>query len=96
MRSGPRDPGPGENRPRITHYLVGSTDPALLAGVARQLGDEEKETVRVVSGTSERPSVLAVAMTAERAEQLRAEFQDRLVIEIDQTVEPYASSDGPE
>ncbi|MDX2679942.1 hypothetical protein [Streptomyces soliscabiei] len=86
---GTPDPGPASSRPRIGHYLVGGSDSVLLAQVARELGGEAGVTVRVVGGSPEQPSALAVAMEEARAQRLREEFQGRLLIETDQAVGPY-------
>ncbi|MEV4925089.1 hypothetical protein [Streptomyces roseoverticillatus] len=61
----------------------------LLAEVAHRLADEEHTAVRTLIGTPQRPAMLAVTMTAERAEQLRREYPDRLVVESDQPLQPY-------
>ncbi|MET7573162.1 hypothetical protein ABZT04_32415 [Streptomyces sp. NPDC005492] len=89
VTSGTPDPGPAGTGPRIGHYLVGG-DTALVARVAEQLGGEAGVTVRIVSGSVERPTVLGVAMTQERADRLRTEFQGRLVVEVDQDIESYS------
>jgi hypothetical protein len=83
------DPGPAASGPRIGHYLAGDSDPTLLAQLAEQLSAEAGVTVRVLRGTVEQPAVLAIAMSPERAERLRGEFQGRLLIETDQEVGPY-------
>jgi hypothetical protein len=90
VTSGTADPGPAATGPRIAHYLVGGGDTTLIARVAEQLSGEDDVTVRVVSGTASQPAVLGVAMTQERAERLRTEYQDRLVVEADQTLEHYS------
>ncbi|GHH80979.1 hypothetical protein GCM10018793_37420 [Streptomyces sulfonofaciens] len=92
---GPAGPGPGPARPRIEHYLVGSSETTVLVRVAGQLGAEPDVSVRVVAGTRRQPSVLAVAMPAERAEQLRREYPDQLVVESDEPLEPYGVRDRP-
>ncbi|MEU4033201.1 hypothetical protein [Streptomyces collinus] len=89
VTSGAADPGPAAAGPRIGHYLVGG-DTALVARVAEELRGETGVTVRVVSGTPARPTVLGVTMTRERAERLRAEYQDRLVVEVDQEIQHYS------
>jgi hypothetical protein len=67
--------------------MVGGTDPALLSRVAAELGAEEGITVSTVSGTPDRPSVLAVSMPPERADRLRAQYPGQLGIEPDLPLE---------
>lgn len=93
MTSGTGDPGSGTPGPRIAHYLLGSGDFTLLAEAAAQLEAEHDVSVRVISGTPERPAVLAASMTPDRADRLRAEYSGRLVVESDQPLDPYGAGD---
>lgn len=86
-------PGSAGGRPRTGHYLVGSHDPGTLAGLVHTLDDEVDVAVRVIGGTPEQPTILAVAMSDERMAHLREEFGDRLLIESDPQVDPYGSGD---
>jgi hypothetical protein len=69
--------------------MVGATDPELLSRVAAELGAEEGITVRTVSGTPDRPSVLAVSMPPERADRLRGQYLERIAIEPDEPLQHY-------
>lgn len=74
--------------------MVGGTDTELLSRVAAELGAEEGVTVSTVSGTPDRPSVLAVSMPPERADRLRAQYPEQIVIEPDQPLEHYDTGGG--
>jgi hypothetical protein len=83
------EPGPDPTPPRVGNFLLASSDPVLLAGVAAELGAEADVRVNRVGGTTAQPTILAAKMPLERADRLREEFPDRLVIEVDQPLEHF-------
>lgn len=86
-----REPAPAPG-PRA-RYLVGPDAtwpgaPVSLAILANLLAEETGVAIRERQGPPAAPTLLAVEMTAERAARLRAEFRGRLIVEVDEPLEP--------
>jgi hypothetical protein len=76
---------PDANRER---FLVASKEAGLLSKVeAAVRGDPQVELVDV-NGPPDQPDVLVVAMTPDRAEQLKQQFTDKLIVEKDAPLRP--------
>lgn len=69
--------------------MVGSSDPATLAMVARELDSDPDVTVRRTLGSPERPTLVAVEMTPAHAGELRARFGPQVTIEPDSPVQLF-------
>jgi hypothetical protein len=76
--AGPAQPGPGRVVP--VSYLVGSTDPAVLAEVVARVA------ARRVGG-----DLLVAELTAEQVAYLRREYAGRAVIEPDVPPGPFST-----
>jgi hypothetical protein len=83
-QSAPAGPtGPGRER-----YLIGSSDPALLADLAGRLSGWEGVRVDRVLNTTAGVGAIVVEATPEAIARLRSELGPRAVIEPDRPLDP--------
>ncbi len=66
----------------------GRSDPGLLARVTETVRVDPQSELLEVQGSSEVPTLLVVSMTSERADELRREFGDHLLVERDAPIYP--------
>ncbi|WP_214322550.1 hypothetical protein [Nonomuraea sediminis] len=83
------EPGSANGRPGRAPFIVGSTDPSVLATVASELDRDPEVTVQRKLGSAERPSLLTVEMTPAHADELKAKFGPQVTIEPDSPVQLY-------
>jgi hypothetical protein len=70
------------SRPDRERYIVGSAEPGLLSTLVEMLRADPQIDLLQVKGPADRPSLLVIETTADRAEQLKQQFHG-LVVEPD-------------
>jgi hypothetical protein len=70
------------SRPERERYMVGSAEPGLLSTLVGMLRADPQIDLLQVKGPADRPSMLVIETTADRAEQLKQQFRS-LVVEPD-------------
>lgn len=89
------EPAPDAPPSPVGHFLLASSEPALLASLAAELDARDDVQVRRVGGTAASPHILAAVMPLEVADRLRRDFPDRLTVEVDQPLEHF-QNDAPQ
>ncbi|MEV4060167.1 S8 family peptidase [Nonomuraea dietziae] len=88
MSKSTEPPGPAQHRSGQQRFIIGSSDSALLAELARELAfDAEVRLLRVL-GAEDAPSLLVVEMSPEHAEALEERLGPQVTIEPDLPLEP--------
>jgi hypothetical protein len=72
----------------MARYLIGSAEGELLRTLTRRFEGDNAVALRRVLGPPEAPRTLVVETTPERADGLRAEYGNRVVIEPDEPLTP--------
>ena len=72
------------SQPERERYIIGSTMPGLLSTVIDMLRADSQVNLLQIQGPAERPSMLVVEATPDRAEQLKQQFHGLgLIVEPD-------------
>lgn len=85
---------PATPPPATERFIIGGGDPAALAEVRTRLDADPQATVLQVQGTAETPTLIVAEMPTDRADRLRAEFADRVVVERDLPLQPFVQEPG--
>jgi hypothetical protein len=92
--TGPCASEPPATPPPTTERFIIGGDPAALTEVRTRLDADPQARVVQAQGTAEAPTLIVAEMPTERADRLRAEFADRVVVERDLPLQPFVQEPG--